>query len=148
MPAQEMNPFSALTRIRYQFLRTQWSTSNHQRVDTTTPQTAQPSGLALATQGPPNSQKCTFLYILAHIWKIGSYFFPLLCICLLCDEILLPWNFRSPGFDIRAPQDPPKYEKKVYIFSYFGFRLKNFLSDCFFIWHVHGYGWEDSWKAR
>ena len=22
------------------------------------------------------------------------------------------------------------------------------LSDCFFIWHVHGYGWEDSWKAR
>ena len=46
MPAREINPFTALTRIRYQFLRTQWSTSNHQRVDTTTPQTAQPSGLA------------------------------------------------------------------------------------------------------
>ena len=29
MPAQEINPFTALTRIRSQFLRTQWSTSNH-----------------------------------------------------------------------------------------------------------------------
>ena len=87
------------------------------------------------------------LYIVAHIWKTGSYFFPLLYICLLCDEVLLPWNFRSPGFDIRAPQDPPNMKKK-YIFSYFGFKLKNFLSDCFLIWHVHRYGWEDSWKAR
>ena len=47
-----------------------------------------------ATQGPPNSQK---IYIVAHIWKTGSYFFPLLYIGLLCDEVLLPWNFRSPG---------------------------------------------------
>ena len=46
MPAREINPFTALSRIRSQFLRPQWSTSNHQRVDTTTPQTAQPSGLA------------------------------------------------------------------------------------------------------
>ena len=46
MPAREFNPFTALTRIRSQFLRTQWSTSNHQRVDMTTPHTAQPSGLA------------------------------------------------------------------------------------------------------
>ena len=46
MPTREINPFTALTRIRSQFLRTQWSTSNHQRVDTTTPQTAEPSGLA------------------------------------------------------------------------------------------------------
>ena len=46
MPAREINPFTALTRIRYQFLRTQWSTSNHQRVDMTTPHTAQPSGMA------------------------------------------------------------------------------------------------------
>ena len=43
MPAWEINPFTALTRIRSHFLRTQWSTSNHQRVDTTTPETAQPS---------------------------------------------------------------------------------------------------------
>ena len=46
MPAREFNPFTALTRIRSRFLRTQWSTSNHQRVDMTTPHTAQPSGLA------------------------------------------------------------------------------------------------------
>ena len=46
MPAREINPFTALTRIRSQFLRTQWSTSNHQRVDMTMPQTVQPSGLA------------------------------------------------------------------------------------------------------
>ena len=46
MPDREINPFTALARIRSQFLRTQWSTSNHQRVDTTTPQTDQPSGLA------------------------------------------------------------------------------------------------------
>ena len=50
MPAREINPFTALTRIRPQFLRTQWSTSNHQRVDTTTPQTAEPSGLAEITK--------------------------------------------------------------------------------------------------
>ena len=29
-----------------------------------------------ATQGPPNSQKCTYLYTVAHIWKTGGYFFP------------------------------------------------------------------------
>ena len=46
IPAREINPFTALTRIRSQLLRTQWSTSNHQRVDMTTPQTSQPSGLA------------------------------------------------------------------------------------------------------
>ena len=100
---------------------------------------------------PPNSQTCTFLYIVAHIWKTGSYFFPLLYIYLLCDEVLLPWNFCSPVFDIRAPQNPPpppKYEKKYYFCSYFGFKLKNFLSDCLLIWYVHRYGWEDSWKAR
>ena len=47
MPARENNPFIALTRIRSQFLRTQWSTSNHQRVNTTALQTAQPSGWLL-----------------------------------------------------------------------------------------------------
>ena len=56
MPAREINPFTALTRIRPQFLRTQWSTSNHQRVDTTTPQTAEPSGLAPWVWGEPKSK--------------------------------------------------------------------------------------------
>ena len=90
-----------------------------------------------ATQGPPNSQKCTYLNIVAHIWKTGSYFVPLLYICLLCEEVLLPWNFRSPG--------PPNMKKKVYFCHILGLNLK---ADCFLIWHVYRYGWEDSWKAR
>ena len=45
MPARKINPFTALTRIRSQLLRTQWSTSNHQGVSMTALQTAQPSGL-------------------------------------------------------------------------------------------------------
>ena len=42
----------------------------------------------------------------------------LLYICLLCDEVLLPWNFRSPGFDIRAPQDPPNMIKYIFFFIF------------------------------
>ena len=48
----------------------------------------------------------------------------------------------------KGPPKTPLNMKNKYIFSYFGFKLKNFLSDCFLIWHVHRYGWEDSWKAR
>ena len=39
---------------------------------------------------PPNNQ---MFRIGAHIWKTGGYFVPLLYMCLLCDEVLLPWNF-------------------------------------------------------
>ena len=53
---------------------------------------------------------------MAHIWKTGSYFFPLLYICLLCDEVLLPWNFRLPGFDIGPPPQDPQIWKIKYIF--------------------------------
>ena len=60
---------------------------------------------------------------MAHIWKTSSYFFPLLHICMLCDEVLLSWNFRSPGFDIRAPQDPQIW-KKLYFFHILGLNLK------------------------
>ena len=60
-----------------------------------------------------------------HIWKTGGYFFPLLYICLLCDEVLQPYNFRSPGFNVRAPQDPPNI-KTVLLFSYFGLKLKTY----------------------
>ena len=42
-----------------------------------------------------------------------------------CDGVLLPWNFSSAGFDVRAPQDPPKYEEKVYFFHILGLNLKN-----------------------
>ena len=61
-----------------------------------------------ATQGPPNSQKCQKKYIVAHIWKPGGYFFSLLYLCMLCDEVLLPWNFRSSVVDVRAPSTPQK----------------------------------------
>ena len=67
MPAREINPFNALTRIRSQFLRTQWSTSNHQRVDTTTPQTAQSSGLA--TFMVNLLQILSFHYIIMVWWR-------------------------------------------------------------------------------
>ena len=39
---------------------------------------------------------------------------PLLYICLLCDEVLLPCNFGTPRFDIRAFEI-----YKFFIFSYF-----------------------------
>ena len=48
-------------------------------------------------------------------WQLFS---PLLYICLLCYEVLLP------GFYIRAPQDPPKYEKKYIFFHILGLNLK------------------------
>ena len=67
---------------------------------------------------PPYSKNAKKKYIVAHIWKTGGNCFPLLYICLLCDEVLLPWNFCSPGFDVRAPQDPPNMTKK-YIFFIF-----------------------------
>ena len=54
---------------------------------------------------------------MAHIWKTGSYFFPLLYICLLCDEVLLPWNFRSPGFDISAPRTPQIWQKVLFFLA-------------------------------
>ena len=42
---------------------------------------------------------------------------------LLCYEVLLSWNFRSPGFDVRPPQDPPNM-KKVLFFHILGLNLK------------------------
>ena len=63
MPAREINPFTALTGIRSQFLRTQWSTSNHQRVDMTTPQIAQPSGLARSHLGEFGDKHFVFQWI-------------------------------------------------------------------------------------
>ena len=56
-----------------------------------------------------------------------AFYFTLLYICLLCDEVLLPWNFRLSGFNIRAPRTPPhpNMKKKVYIcFHILGLNLK------------------------
>ena len=97
-----------------------------------------------ATQGPSNSQKCTFCYIVAHIWKICSY------LSLVIHMSALWWGLTVLKFSFtwvrRKP--PPPIWNKVYIFLYFGFKLKKILSDCFLIWHVHRYGIEESWRAR
>ena len=104
-------------------------------------------GPGLIIYGPHRIAKnAHFFHIWGHIWKTGGYFVSLLYICELCDEILLPLKFGNPGFDVRAPQDRPKYD--FFFFSYFGFELKKFLSAFFLISHVHRYGWEDSLKAR
>ena len=45
-------------------------------------------------------------------------------IFLLCYEVLLPWNFHSPGFDVRAPpQDPPNMKKSIF-FHILGLNFK------------------------
>ena len=76
-------------------------------------------------------------------FTLGPIYEKLVIICFPCYKFVCsvmrsycPWNFRSPGFDIRAPQDPPNM-KKILFLSYFGFKLKNLLSDCFLISHIH-----------
>ena len=54
-----------------------------------------------------------------------------------CPEISV-----SPGIDISDFQDPSKYGHQQPFCSKNGFKLKNFLSDCLRIWHVHGNGRE------
>ena len=93
---------------------------------------------------PPITKNATFSHWVPYIKKTDDYFVTLLYTCLLCDEVLLPWQFGNPGFDVTTFKDTPNMKKK----SYFGFELKKFLSDCFLISHVHRYMWEDSWKAR
>ena len=83
---------------------------------------------------------CAVLYIYriyTHVlvdlvWWLGSIyeklvviFFPLLYICLLCDEVLLPWTFGNPGFDVGAPRTTQIW-KKVSSFHIFGLNLKNY----------------------
>ena len=82
MPAREINPFTDLTRIRSVFLRTQWSTSNHQRVDKTTPQTAKPSGWA---------HSLWRYYCILNIWGIQVSFG---CECS-CSSARILYNFNS-----------------------------------------------------
>ena len=94
MPAREINPFTALIRIRSQFLRTQWWTSNHQRVDMTTPQTAQPSGLA-----------CQFMWKIYHpvqrSWgqlKDHIHVYDFLYMCFM-SNMVITWTIQN-WFDL------------------------------------------------
>ena len=52
----------------------------------------------------------------------------LLYICLLCDEIFLPWNVGTFGFEVRDPQDPKNKIKIIF------FILTKTLSDYFHIY--------------
>ena len=82
MPAREINPLTALTRIRSQFLRTQWSTSNHQRVDMTTPQTAQPSGLVQWMQvSISHLQRVQSVYPTLWSWLVYYESMSMQCTC-------------------------------------------------------------------
>ena len=84
-----------------------------------------PVQLFMGHPGPPELPKMhIFVYCGPYLKNWQLFFFPLLYICLLCDEVLLPWNFRSPGFNIRAPQDPPNMKKKVYFCHILGLNLK------------------------
>ena len=52
---------------------------------------------------PPRIAQNAHFFTLGPIYeKLAIIFFP----CLLCNEVLLPWKFGNPGFDVRAPQDP------------------------------------------
>ena len=81
-------------------------------------------------------------FILWPIYEKLVLFLPLLSMSVMrsyCPEI-----FIHLGSMAGPPQDPQIWKKCIFL-SYF--KLKKFLSDCFLNWHVHKYGWEDSWKA-
>ena len=88
-----------------------------------------------ATQGLPNSPKCEFFWALGTIYEeqviICFPCYKLVCSMMrsYCPEISFTWVQR------KGPRTP-KIWKKVYLLL----NLKNFLSDCFLIWHVHRYG--------
>ena len=89
---------------------------------------------------PPRIAQNAHFFILGPIYEKPVIIF-LPCYKFVCSVMrsYCPEIFRSPGFDVRPPQDPPNMKKSI-IFSYFGFKLKNVLSDCFLISHVHRYG--------
>ena len=92
-----------------------------------------PVRLFMGHPGPPRIAKNAIFFILWPIYeKQVVIFFP--CYTYVCSVMMS-----------YCPEICP--EKNVY-FSYFGFKLQNFLSDCSLIWRVPRYGWEDSWKAR
>ena len=99
-----------------------------------------------ATQPPPpppriakNANFCT----LGPIYEIlVIMFFP--CYTFVCSVMR---SCCLENLVTLAPQDPPNMI--FFFFSYFGFELKKFLSDCLFHMHIlYIYGWEDNWKAR
>ena len=73
MPAREINPFTALTRIRSQFLRTQWSTSNHSEWTRQRIRPLSHRGWLLLYWDKTNEGH----YVIGNMWLSGS----LVCVC-------------------------------------------------------------------
>ena len=69
---------------------------------------------------------------MAHIWKTSSYFVPLLYICLLCDEVLLPWNFRSHG--------SPNFKNHFFLISFrvLSANITKIIEKCPFTYWLNG----------
>ena len=98
-----------------------------------------PVRLFLGHPGPPELPK---MHVFGYCGPYLKNWW--LCFCLVIHKSALWWGLtalKSPGFDIRAPQDPPNM-KKFNCFSYLGFMRKKFLSDFswdyFHILHVAG----------
>ena len=84
-----------------------------------------PSRIIYGPPRPPRIAQNAHFFTLGPIYeKLVIIFFPCYKFCLLCYEVLLPWNFRSPGFDVTPPQDPPNMKKKVLFFHILGLNLK------------------------
>ena len=85
---------------------------------------------------PPNSPKCAFFALGPIYEKLVIIFF------LVINLSALLWGLSALKFSFTwvrrkaPPQDPPNMKKSI-IFSYFGFKLKNVLSDCFLIFHMY-----------
>ena len=85
--------------------------------------------------GPPRPHRIAKNAHFCILWpiyeKLAVIFFP--CYTYVCSVM----RSYSPEIFIHlgstyGPPGPPKYEI-IFLFSYFGFKLKNFLSDCFLI---------------
>ena len=78
-----------------------------------------PSLIIEDPQGPKNSPKYKYLYILPHIWKTWfSNCFLLLYICFHCDYVWICWHVGAPGtheFYIR----PQPRKKNLYYFIFY-----------------------------
>ena len=105
-----------------------------------------PSRIIYGPPRPPRIAQNAHFFTLGPIYvKLVIIFFP--CYKFVCSVMrsYCPEIFVHLG-STQGPPRTPQIWKKLIILSYFGFKLKNVLSDCFLISHVHRYGWEDSWN--
>ena len=78
--------------------------------------------------GPPRppriAQNANFFTLGPIYEKLAIIFFP--CYKFVCSVMrsYCPEIFCSPGFEVRPPPGPPKYEKKYYFFHILGLNFK------------------------